>query len=136
MQDRVQPGIAAYRVAAEQPCRQHVQRDRALAAQAVFAAMADQVVDFTVERFRRRIGLREMLGEVALDVRALVRRADRRHLLALELEHPGALLRPCLSRRWPACRAARRPGRRGRRPRTDAHTPELQSLMRTSYADF
>src|SRR3546814_18365212 len=102
MQDRVQPGIAAYRVAAEQPCRQHVQRDRALAAQAVFAAMADQVVDFTVERFRRRIGLREMPGEAALDVLALVRRADRRHLLALELEHPGPPPRPCLSRRWPA----------------------------------
>src|SRR3546814_13063671 len=78
MQDRVQPGIAAYRVAAEQPCRQHVQRDRALAAQAVFAAMADQVVDFTVERFRRRLGLREMLGEEALAVLARVRRADRR----------------------------------------------------------
>src|SRR3546814_1240780 len=92
MQDRVQPGIAAYRVAAEQPCRQHVQRDRALAAPAVFAAMADQVVDFTVERFRRRIGPWAILGEAALDVLVLVRRADRRHLLALELEHPGTLL--------------------------------------------
>src|SRR3546814_15957044 len=78
MQDRVQPGIAAYRVAAEQPCRQHVQRDRALAAQAAFAAIADQVADFTVEPFRRRIGSGELLGQEDYEVLALVRRADRR----------------------------------------------------------
>src|SRR3546814_13130649 len=42
LQDRVQPVIAAYRVAAEQPCRPHAPRDRALDTQDGLRGMADQ----------------------------------------------------------------------------------------------
>src|SRR3546814_10286420 len=63
-------------------------------------------------------------------------RSDRARQHAPGLEHPGTADRERTATLWPAGRRAAAAGARHQpgRGRSEEHTSELQSLMRTSYA--